>query len=233
MKRLKAQGATVIVYEPILEDGSEFYGSRVVNDPAAFKAASAVIVANRMTDELADMAAKVYTRDIYGRGLTPAKGAGGQELHSCPPALPPIPPIGETADETYGTDAALSGAKAPHLLCARTIPEHPAGVRPRHRFVYAGDSFPCGAGAGTARPRSGSLAQKLEVTLGAVSQMAARLEKKGCVTRTPDPKNRRRTLVSLTEEGQRLYREHLDYDQAILPGWPPISLTFRTRNFSG
>ena len=67
MKRLKAQGATVIVYEPILEDGSEFYGSRVVNDPAAFKAASAVIVANRMTDELADVAAKVYTRDIYGR----------------------------------------------------------------------------------------------------------------------------------------------------------------------
>ena len=67
MKRLKAQGATVIVYEPILEDGSEFYGSRVVNDPAAFKAASAVIVANRMTDELADAAAKVYTRDIYGR----------------------------------------------------------------------------------------------------------------------------------------------------------------------
>lgn len=61
-----------------------------------------------------------------------------------------------------------------------------------------------------------SLAQKLEVTLGAVSQMAARLEKKGCVTRTPDPKNRRRTLVSLTEEGQRLYREHLDYDQANL-----------------
>lgn len=67
MKRLKAQGATVIVYEPILEDGSEFYGSRVVNDPAAFKAASTVIVANRMTDELADAAAKVYTRDIYGR----------------------------------------------------------------------------------------------------------------------------------------------------------------------
>ena len=56
----------------------------------------------------------------------------------------------------------------------------------------------------------------LEVTLGTVSQMAARLEKKGCVTRTPDPKNRRRTLVSLTEEGQRLYREHLDYDQANL-----------------
>ena len=67
MKRLKAQGATVLVYEPILADGSEFYGSRVVNDPAAFKAASAVIVANRMAPELADVADKVYTRDIYGR----------------------------------------------------------------------------------------------------------------------------------------------------------------------
>ncbi len=61
-----------------------------------------------------------------------------------------------------------------------------------------------------------SLAQRLEVTPGAVSQLAARLENKGYITRTPDPKNRRRTLVSLTEKGRRLYLEHLDYDQASL-----------------
>lgn len=64
------------------------------------------------------------------------------------------------------------------------------------------------------RPVSVSaLAQKLEVTLGAASQMATKLEKKGLVSRFPDPEDRRRTMVSLTEEGARLHQQHLEYDQ--------------------
>ncbi|MHB8131379.1 MAG: nucleotide sugar dehydrogenase [Mobilitalea sp.] len=67
IKRIKAEGANVVIYEPKMENGSGFFGDKVINNLKEFTSMCDVIIANRFSDELADVKVKVYTRDLYGR----------------------------------------------------------------------------------------------------------------------------------------------------------------------